>query len=128
MIKDKRIITNSIKYNLIPQVSSRRTPKEMFDALYILFEGRNINRNMTLKNHLKSVKAQKSKTMQSYFTRVAQIKEQLEAIGDIGDMVYHEWYSKILEMFYSMNLLKKKMDQVPTIMGRMCSRRRKNRS
>ena len=55
----------------------------MFDALYILFEGRNINRNMTLKNHLKSVKAQKSETMQSYFTRVAQIKEQLEAIGDM---------------------------------------------
>ena len=27
MIKDKRIIVDSIKYNLIPQVSSRRTPK-----------------------------------------------------------------------------------------------------
>ena len=38
---------------------------------------------MTLRNHLKSVKAQKSETMQSYFTRVAQIKDQLEAIGDM---------------------------------------------
>ena len=55
----------------------------MFDALSSLFEGRNINRKMTLRNHLKSVKAQKSETMQSYFTRVAQIKEQLEAIGDM---------------------------------------------
>ena len=55
----------------------------MFDALSILFEGRNINRNMTLRNHLKSVKAQNSETMQSYFTRVSQIKEQLEAIGDM---------------------------------------------
>ena len=55
----------------------------MFDALSSLFEGRNINRKMTLRNHLKSVKAQKSEIMQSYFRRVAQIKEQLEAIGDM---------------------------------------------
>ena len=32
MIKAKRIIADSIKDNLIPQVSSRRTPKEMFLA------------------------------------------------------------------------------------------------
>ena len=83
MIKAKRIIANSIKDNLIPQVSSRETPKEMFDALFDLFEGRNINRKMTLRNHLKSVRSQMSKTMQSYFTRVAQIKDQLEAIGDM---------------------------------------------
>ena len=57
--KAKRIIVDSIKYNLILQVSSRRTPKEMFDGLSHLFEGRNINRNMTFNNHVKSVKAQK---------------------------------------------------------------------
>ena len=59
MIIAKRIIADSIKDNLIPQVSSRETPKEMFDALSSLFEGRNINRKMTLRNHLKSVKNQK---------------------------------------------------------------------
>ena len=55
----------------------------MFDSLSILFEGININRNMTLRNHLRSVKAQKLETMKSYFTRVDQIKEQLEAIGNM---------------------------------------------
>ena len=44
MIIAKRIIADSIKDNLIPQVSSWRTPKEMFDALSSLFEGININR------------------------------------------------------------------------------------
>ena len=83
MIIAKRNITDSIKDNLIPQVSSMETPKEMFDALSGLFEGRYINRKMTLRNQLKSVKAQKSETMQSYFIRVAQIKDQLEAIGDM---------------------------------------------
>ena len=55
----------------------------MFDALSSLFEGININKKMTLRNHLKSVKAQKSETMQTNFTRVAQIKEQLESIRDM---------------------------------------------
>ena len=80
----KMIITDdSIKDNLITQVSSRETPKEMCDSLSSIFKGRNINRKMTLRNHFKSVKAQKLETMKSYFTRVAQIKEELEAIGDM---------------------------------------------
>ena len=37
---------------------------------------------MTPRNHLKRVRAKKSETMQSYFSRVAQIKDQLESIGD----------------------------------------------
>ena len=77
------IIAESIKDNLIPQLSSRENPKEMFDALFSLFKGRNINRKMTLRNHLKSVRAQKLETMQSYFLRVSQIKDQLESIGDM---------------------------------------------
>ena len=83
MIKAKRIIANPIKDHLIPLVSSRRKPKEMFYSLSSLFEGRNTNKKMTLINQLKSVKVQKSETMQSYFTRVSQIKEQLEAISDM---------------------------------------------
>ena len=55
----------------------------MFDALTSLFEGKNINRRMTLINQLKGVRIQKGEPMQSYFTRVSQIKEQLEAIGDM---------------------------------------------
>ena len=55
----------------------------MFDALTSLFEGKNINRRMTLRNQLKGVKKQKEKTMQPYSSRVSRIKEQLEAIGDM---------------------------------------------
>ena len=45
-----------------------------------LFEGKNINQNMTLRNQLKNVKIHNAETIQSYFTRVSQIKEQLEAV------------------------------------------------
>ena len=74
MIKVKRIIANSIKDHLISQVSSKNTPKEVFDALTNMFEGKKINRRMTLRNQLKGVKMQKEETMQSYFSRVSQIK------------------------------------------------------
>ena len=49
MVKAKRIIADSIKGHLIPRVSSLKTPKQMFDALSWLYEGKNINRKMTLR-------------------------------------------------------------------------------
>ena len=52
MIKSNRIIVDSIKDHLIPHVSSKNTPKEMFDALTNMFEGKNINKRMTLRNQI----------------------------------------------------------------------------
>ena len=46
-----------------------------------MFEGKNINHKMTLRNQLKNVKIQNSATIQSYFTRIAQIKE-LKAVEE----------------------------------------------
>jgi hypothetical protein len=40
MFRAKRIIADSMKDHLIPQVSSKNTPKEMFDALTKMYEGR----------------------------------------------------------------------------------------
>jgi hypothetical protein len=82
LVKEKRTIADSIKDHLIPHVSSLTTPKQMFDALSRSYEGKNINRKMTLRTQLKNVKLQSSETIQSYFTRVYRIKEQIEAIGD----------------------------------------------
>ena len=53
LVMEKRII---VEDHLIPQVSSLKTPKALFDALTKLFEGKNINRKMTLRNQLKNVK------------------------------------------------------------------------
>ena len=48
-----RIIVDSIKDHLIPQVSSKKTPKQMYDALSRMYEGRNINKKMNLRAQLK---------------------------------------------------------------------------
>ena len=63
-------------------MSSLKTPKSMFDSLTKLFEGKNINRKMTLRNQLKNVKIQNAETIQSSFTRVSQIKEKLEEVDE----------------------------------------------
>ena len=62
----------------ISNVSALKTPKEMFDAMTSLYEGNNINKKKTLRTQLKDVKMQMSESIQSYFTRISQIKEQLE--------------------------------------------------
>ena len=82
MIRDKRIIVDSIKDHLIPQVSSKDTRKDMFDALSRMHEGRNINQKMNLRAQLKSTNMSKSEPIHEYFTGVSQFKEQLEAIED----------------------------------------------
>ena len=43
LVKAKNIIADSIMDHLIPQVSSLKTPKYIFDSLTKLFEGNNIN-------------------------------------------------------------------------------------
>ena len=63
LVMDKRIIFYSIKDHLIPQVSSLKTPTTMFDALTKLFEGKNTNRKMTLRNQLKNVKILNDETI-----------------------------------------------------------------
>ena len=82
MDNPKRIIVDSIKDNLIPHVSTFKTSKELYDALKKMFEGKNINQNINLRNQLKNVNKHNSDTIQSYFTRVSQIKEQLEAVEE----------------------------------------------
>jgi hypothetical protein len=62
-VRAKRIIAYSIKDHLIPQVSSKKTPKEMVDALTRLYEGKNINQKMNLRTQLNNTRMQKGETI-----------------------------------------------------------------
>jgi hypothetical protein len=70
-IRAKRIIADSIKDHLIPYVSSKKTPKEIFDSLSRLYEGKNINWKMNLRTQLKNTRMQKGKTIQEYFSIIS---------------------------------------------------------
>ena len=70
---------------------------------------------MTLRNHPKKVKVHNSKTTKYYFTRVAQIKEQLEEVEENvkeGEIVMttlnglpRSWDSFIQEIFSRMRMI-----------------------
>ena len=62
LVRAKKIIANSITDQLVPQVSSLQTP-EMFDSMTKLFEGKNINWKMNLRNQLKNVNIQNAETI-----------------------------------------------------------------
>ena len=81
-VKAKRILTDSIKDHLIPNVSKLKTAKEMFDSLTKLYERKNTSRKLTLWHQLINVTMNKSETIANFFTRISQIKDQLAAIGD----------------------------------------------
>ena len=105
LVKAKKIIVDSITDHIVPQVSSLNTLK-MFDSLTKLFEGKNINQKMALRNQLKNVKIQNVETMQSYFTRVSQIKEQLEVVSEecrSGDG-HLEWTPRIMGFIHVRNV------------------------
>ena len=80
-----RIIVDSIKDHLIPQVSSKKTPKNMYDALSRMYEGRSINKKMNLRAQLKGTTMRKGESIQDCFTRASQFREQLSVIGDTLD-------------------------------------------
>ena len=94
---------------------SFKTLKEVYDALKNMFKGKNIKQNMTWRNQLKNVKIQNSNTIQSYITRVAQIKEQIEAVEENveeGEIVMttlnrlpRSWDSFIQEIFARMRMI-----------------------
>ena len=67
LIKEKGIIVDSIKDHLIPQVSSKKTTKKMY-------EGKDIKKKMNLRTQLKGIKMSKGESIQDYFTRISYIK------------------------------------------------------
>jgi hypothetical protein len=81
--KAKRIILDGVKDHLIPHLAEKKTAKEMWDTLKNLFEGKNENRKMALKDKLHDTKMGKEESVSSYLTRVAQVKDELAAVGEV---------------------------------------------
>ena len=50
-----------------------------------MYEGTNMNNKMNLRTQLKGTKMSKGESIQDYFTRFSQFREQLSAIGDTLD-------------------------------------------
>jgi hypothetical protein len=77
------IIVDSIKYHLIPYISHVDSLKNMYDSLTNIFSVRNIGQVMSLKNELCDMKMNEDDSITSYFLRISQLRDQLQAIEEI---------------------------------------------
>jgi hypothetical protein len=77
------IIVESIKDHLIPYISHLDSSKKMYDALTNLFSIRNIRQVMSLKNELRDMKMNDDDNITSYFVRISQLRDKLQAIEEI---------------------------------------------
>ena len=72
-----------MKDHLIPHLAEKKTTKEMWDALKNLFEAKNENQKMALKAKLHDTKMGKEESVSSYLTWVAQVKYELDVVGEV---------------------------------------------
>jgi hypothetical protein len=77
------IIVDSIKDHLIPYISHLDSSKKMYDSLINLFSVRNIGQVMSLKNELHDMKMNDDDSITSYFVRISQLRDQIQAIEKI---------------------------------------------
>ena len=71
--KARRILVDSIKDHLVPQMSEKNTTRKMFKTLKKLFEHNSINVTFTLKDKLSNMKMTKSENIASCFMRITKL-------------------------------------------------------
>jgi hypothetical protein len=76
------IIVGSVKDHLILYISHLDSSK-MYDFLTNLFSIKNIGQVMSLKNELCDMKMNDDDSITSYFVRISQLRDQLQAIEEI---------------------------------------------
>jgi hypothetical protein len=77
------IIVDSIKDHLIPYISNFDSSNKMYDSLTNLFSVKNIGQVMSLKNEISDMKMNDDDNITSYFVRIPQLRDQIQAIEEI---------------------------------------------
>ena len=68
--KARRIIYDSIKESVMPNISSLKTAKECFDTLVNLYEKKAPSQKRVLKKRLRTLTLNKDESVSSFFTRL----------------------------------------------------------
>jgi hypothetical protein len=81
-LKVERVLLHFVNDHLIPHLNKKNMAKEMFDALVNLFQRKNMNRKMVLRNKLISVQISRSDNVTNYLMRIIELCDKLVAIGE----------------------------------------------
>jgi hypothetical protein len=82
-VKARKLIIYSVRDHLLSRIANLKTTYEMYEALKEMFESDNTLRALTLKSQHQSTKMTKGDTVAAFFMKISEIKEQIEAIGEI---------------------------------------------
>jgi hypothetical protein len=81
-IKAKKIIIDAIKDHLIPHLTGKENSYEMWESLTKLYQSKNENQKIVLREKLKSIKMTKAENVVTYLTRLTQVRDELGAVGE----------------------------------------------
>ena len=88
--KARRIIYDCVRETLVPNITSLKTSKECFDTLTNLYEKKASSQKRVLQKRLRTLKMNKDERVGPFFTKIAQVRDQLNGIGiavDDDDLV-----------------------------------------
>ena len=95
--KAKSLILDGIKDHVDLHLSGKTTAKDMWKALSDLYQNKNENRVMALRKQLCGTKMAKGEGVIPYLTRITQIRDELETMGE--DTEYPELVRIALDCF-----------------------------
>jgi 2-phosphoglycerate kinase len=84
-VKARCIILDGVKDHLIPHLSGKTTARDMWEALKSLFQSKNENHKMVLREKLRDTKMTGSDMVTTYLTWIRQVRDELAAIGETMD-------------------------------------------
>jgi hypothetical protein len=84
-VKSRCIILDGVKDHLIPHLSGKKITWNMWEALKSLFQRKNENHIMVLREKLKDTKMIRLDMVTSYLTQIQQVQDELDAIREIMD-------------------------------------------
>eukprot|EP00253_Pinus_taeda_P032243 PITA_32243 len=80
--KEKRILMDSLKHHVVPQVRGNTYAYQTWTTITTLYQGTNESRKMVLKEQLKNIRMTKAKSVGHYLGRVKQVRDDLTTIGE----------------------------------------------
>ena len=110
-VKVRKILIDSVKSHLLFHISKAATTKEMFDILKKLFERDSTSKSISLRSQLHTLKLKKLESVDSYFARIAEIKNQL---GNASEVIL----DKELSIYIVHGLLNYWETFIQTVIGR----------
>lgn len=82
MAKVKWIILDGVWDHIVSHISGTTTTKEMWDALFGLYQNPFEQRKMFLKEKLMNARMKKSEGIDSFLTRIQDIRDEFAVVGE----------------------------------------------